>query len=153
MFGYFREKGHLPGDGLKEEGAITPSRRAEPVQPIGCNDSARQLWASESHQTETCRHISRAGIAQSSDSRPTGRKSATGATGEGSKYGSNGRASSEGDEGGVSGGRKLKRLGSTAGGRDEYARHGDGGGGKMTSYSAWCYKRGQEWRDYDGKCE
>ena len=75
----------------------------------------------------------------------------SGATGKGSDYGKNGRATSEGAEVGVSGGRKLKRLGSMAGGGDEYARHGDGGGGKMSSYSACCYKRGQEWRDYDGK--
>ena len=54
----------------------------------------------------------------------------SGATGEGSDYGKNGRATSEGAESGVSGGRKLKRLGSTAEGGGEYARHNDGGGGR-----------------------
>ena len=44
----------------------------------------------------------------------------------------NGRANSEGAESGVSGGRKLKRLESTAGGGGEYARHNDGGGGDVT---------------------
>ena len=116
-----------------------------------CNDSARLIWVSESHQTNACRHITKAGIAWTSDCGAVGWNSATGAAGEGGDCGSNGRATSEGAEVGVSGGRKLKRLGSTAGGGDEYARHGDGGGGKMSSYSACCYKRGQEWRDYDGK--
>ena len=135
MFGYFREKGHLPGDGLKQEGGITPGRRAEPVQPIGCNDSAHHIWVSVSHQTGTCRHISKAGIGRSSDCRATGRNKASGATGRGSDHGSNGRASSDGTEGGISGGRKLKRVGSRAGGGGEYARHSHACGGKMSSYS------------------
>ena len=100
------------------------------MQPIGCNDSARHIWVSESHQIGTCRHISKAGIGRSSDCRATGRNRASGATGRGSDYSSNGRASSDGAEGGVSGGRKLKRLGSTAEGGGEYARHNDGGGGR-----------------------
>ena len=54
----------------------------------------------------------------------------SGATGKGSDYGKNGRATSEGAEGGVSGCRKLKHLGSTAGGGGENARHSDGGGGR-----------------------
>ena len=83
------------------------------------------------HHAHAFRHILDAAAESSSDSRDICRNSTTGATGEGSNCDSNGRASSDGDEGGVSGGRKLKRLGSKAGGRDEYARHGDGGGGKM----------------------
>ena len=69
-------------------------------------------------------------MAQSSESRATGKNSATGATGKGSNYGRNGKASSDGAEGGISGGRKLKRFGSTAGGGGENARHSDGGGGR-----------------------
>ena len=83
-----------------------PGWRAEPVQPIGCNDSARQSLASEWHQANACRHISNAGLARSSDSRAIGRNSATGATGEGGDCGNNGRATSEGAESCVSGGRK-----------------------------------------------
>ena len=137
-----------PGD--CSEGT-SPGWRAEPVQPIGCNDSSRQSLASESHQTNTCRHISKAGIARSSDSRATGRNSTSGATGEGGDYGSNGRATSDGAESGVSGGRTLKRVGSTAGGGGEYARHSHGGGGKMSCYSSWCYKRGSSGGIMGGK--
>ena len=54
----------------------------------------------------------------------------SGATGQGSDYGKTGRATCEGAEGGISRGRKLKRLGYTAEGGDEYARHNDGGGGR-----------------------
>ena len=111
---------------------LGPGWRAEPVQPIGCNDSARQILASGSHQTNTCKHISKAGSARSSDSRAISRNSATGATGEGGDYGNNGRATAEEAEGGVSGCRKLKHLGSTAGGGGENARHSDGGGGRCT---------------------
>ena len=104
ILGFADEKGGGPLDGVLS---------AEPLQPIGCNDSARHIWVSESHQIGTCRHISKAGIGRSSDCRATGRNRALGATGRGSDYSSNGRASSDGAEGGVSGGRKLKRLGST----------------------------------------
>ena len=100
------------------------------MQPIGCNDSARQILASGSHQTNTCKHISKAGSARSSDSRAIGRNSATGATGEGGDYGNDGRATADEAEGGVSGCRKLKHSGSTAGGGGENARHSDGGGGR-----------------------
>ena len=44
-----------------------PGWRAEPVQPIGCNDSARQSLASERHQTNAFRHMSSVGIASTSD--------------------------------------------------------------------------------------
>ena len=109
---------------------LGPGWRAEPVQPIGCNDSARRILASGSHQTNTCKHISKAGSARSSDSRAIGRNSATGATGEGGDYGNDGRATADEAEGGASGCRKLKHLGSTAGGGGENARHSDGGGGR-----------------------
>jgi hypothetical protein len=109
---------------------LGPGWRAEPVQPIGCNDSARRILASGSHQTNTCKHISKAGSARSSDSRAIGRNSATGATGEGGDYGNNGRATAEEAEGGVSGCIKLKHLGSTARSGGENARHSDGGGGR-----------------------
>ena len=119
------------------------------MQPIGCNDSARRILASGSHQTNTCKHISKAGSARSSDSRAIGRNSATGATGEGGDYGNNGRATAEEAEGGVSGCRKLKHLGSTARGGGENARHSDGGGGRCKIIATGAInKRGQEWRDY-----
>ena len=113
------------------------------MQPIGCNDSARHIWVSESHQIGTCRHISKAGIGRSSDCRATGRNRASGATGRGSDYSSNGRASSDGAEGGVSGGRKLKRMGSTVGVGVEYARHNDGGEGEMSHYTTGALRGGR----------
>ena len=57
-------------------------------------------------------------------------KQRTCAAGEGSDCGKNARATSDGAESGVSGVKKLKHVGSTAGGRGEYARHTHGGSGR-----------------------
>ena len=100
------------------------------------------------HHAHVFRHILDAAAESSSDSRDICRNSTTGATGEGSNCDSNGRASSDGAYDGVSGSRKLKRMGRKAGGGAEYARHGDGDGGKMSYSSDWHSKRGQEWKDF-----